>query len=37
MNCEKIGRLIYNLRTEKKLTQQQLAKCMHISNKAVSK
>lgn len=37
MNCEKIGRLIYNLRTEKKLTQQQLAECMHISDKAVSK
>lgn len=37
MNCAKIGKLIYNLRTEKKLTQQQLAECMHISDKAVSK
>ncbi len=37
MDCEKIGRLIYTLRKEKKLTQQQLAERMNISDKAVSK
>ncbi len=37
MDCEKIGRLIYSLRTERKLTQQQLAEHMNISDKAVSK
>lgn len=37
MDCEKIGRLIYSLRQEKRLTQLQLAKQMNISDKAVSK
>ena len=37
MDCAKIGRLIYTLRTERKLTQQQLADCLNISDKAVSK
>lgn len=37
MDCAKIGRLIYTLRTERKLTQQQLADCLNISGKAVSK
>ncbi len=37
MDCEKIGRLIYTLRKEKKLTQQQLAERMNISDKTVSK
>ena len=35
MDCAKIGRLIYTLRTERKLTQQQLADCLNISDKAV--
>jgi len=37
MDCAKIGKLIYSLRKEKQLTQQQLADCMNISDKAVSK
>ena len=37
MDCVKIGRLIYTLRTERRLTQQQLADCLNISDKAVSK
>ncbi len=37
MDCERIGRLIYTLRKEKKLTQRQLAERMNISDKAVSK
>lgn len=37
MNCAKIGKLIYSLRKEKQLTQQQLADRMNISDKAVSK
>ena len=37
MNCDKIGKLIYNLRKEKNLTQKQLADLMNISDKAISK
>lgn len=37
MDCAKIGKLICSLRKEKQLTQQQLADCMNISDKAVSK
>jgi len=37
MDCSKIGKLIYSLRKEKQLTQQQLADYMNISDKAVSK
>lgn len=37
MNCAKIGKLIYSLRKEKHLTQQQLADRMNISDKAISK
>lgn len=37
MNCKIIGELIYSLRKEKQLTQQQLADLMNISDKAVSK
>ena len=37
MDCEKIGKLIYSLRKEQKLTQLQLAERMNISDKAVSK
>lgn len=37
MDCAKIGKLIYTLRKEQKLTQKQLADRMHISDKAVSK
>ena len=37
MNCDKIGKLIYNLRKEKSMTQKQLADLMNISDKTISK
>ena len=37
MDNVKIGRLIYQLRKEKNLTQLQLASRMNVSDKAVSK
>lgn len=37
MDNIKIGKLIYTLRKEKKLTQLQLAECMNISDKTISK
>ena len=37
MDTGKIGEIIYNFKTEKKLTQKQLADAMHISDKTVSK
>lgn len=37
MDCAKVGRLILQLRKEKKLTQRQLASQLGISNKTVSK
>ena len=37
MNCAKIGKLIYNLRKEKDMTQKQLADLMNISDKTISK
>lgn len=37
MDISKIGEIIYNIRTEKKLTQKQLADALHISDKTVSK
>lgn len=37
MDCDKIGRFIYNLRKEKDMTQKQLADLMNISDKAISK
>jgi DNA-binding XRE family transcriptional regulator/desulfoferrodoxin (superoxide reductase-like protein) len=37
MDNEKTGRLIRDLRTEKGLTQAQLAQLIHVSDKAVSK
>ena len=37
MNTEKIGNLIYSLRTERGLTQKQLADALGISDKTVSK
>lgn len=37
MDCDKIGKLIYNLRKEKDMTQKQLADLMNISDKAISK
>jgi len=37
MNCDKIGKLIYNLRKEKDMTQKQLADLMNISDKTISK
>lgn len=37
MEAEKIGKLIYQLRTERKLTQKQLAEQLSISDRTVSK
>lgn len=37
MDCEKTGKLIYNLRKEKAMTQKQLADILNISDKAISK
>lgn len=37
MDCTKIGKLIYTLRKEQKLTQQQLANYLNVSDKAISK
>lgn len=37
METNRVGRLIYSLRTEKQMTQKQLADAMHISDKTVSK
>lgn len=37
MDNTKIGKLLYKLRKEKDMTQQQLAECMNISDKTVSK
>jgi DNA-binding XRE family transcriptional regulator/desulfoferrodoxin (superoxide reductase-like protein) len=37
VNCDKIGKLIYNLRKEKVMTQKQLADLMNISDKTISK
>ncbi len=37
MNAEKSGKLIYDIRTKKGLTQQQLADMINVSNKAICK
>lgn len=37
MDCAKMGRLIRRLRTEKSMTQRQLAEAVGVSDKAVSK
>lgn len=37
MDCTKVGRLIFDLRKEKGLTQKQLADAMNISDKTISK
>lgn len=37
MDCMKIGKLIYQLRKEKNMTQKQIADVMNISDKAISK
>lgn len=37
MNCDKVGKLINNLRKEKNMTQKQLADLMNISDKTISK
>ncbi|KLU64167.1 helix-turn-helix protein [Desulfosporosinus acididurans] len=37
MDCAKVGRLIFHLRKEKGLTQQQVADLLNISNKTISK
>lgn len=37
MNCDKVGKLILELRKEKNMTQKQLADAMNISDKTISK
>lgn len=37
VDCAKVGRLIFQLRKEKGLTQQQVADLLNISNKTISK
>ena len=37
MDCGKVGALLYSLRTEKGMTQQQVADRLNISNKTISK
>lgn len=37
MDCQKVGKLIWELRKEKGLTQKQLAQAVNISDKAISK
>lgn len=37
LNCSKVGKLIFDLRKEKGLTQKQLADAMNISDKTISK
>ena len=37
MNCEKTGKLIFDLRKEKNMTQKEIADLMNISDKAISK
>ena len=37
MDCGKVGKLIWELRTEKGMTQKALADALHISDRAVSK
>ena len=37
MDCKKIGKLIYQLRKEKNMTQKQIADEMNISDKTISK
>lgn len=37
MDCKKVGKLIYELRKEKNMTQNQVAELMNISDKTISK
>lgn len=37
MDCNRVGKLIYQLRKEKNMTQKQIADAMNISDKTVSK
>ncbi len=37
MDCKKVGKLIYELRREKNMTQKQVAELMNISDKTISK
>lgn len=37
MDCEKVGKLIYDLRKEKGFTQKQLGDILHLSDKTISK
>ena len=37
MDCNKVGKLIYSLRSEKGMTQKQLADMMNISDRTISK
>lgn len=37
MDCTKVGKLLYDLRKEKNMTQKQVAELMNISDKTISK
>lgn len=37
MDCKKVGQLIKKKRLEKKMTQQELADKLHITDRAISK
>ena len=37
MDCSKVGALLYSLRKEKGMTQKQVASCLNISDKTISK
>lgn len=37
MDCQKVGKLLYDLRKEKNMTQKQVADLMNISDKTISK
>ena len=37
MDCSKVGKLIFNLRKEKNMTQKELADAMNLSDRTISK
>ena len=37
MDCIKVGKLIFNLRKEKNMTQKELADAMNLSDRTISK
>jgi len=37
MDCSKVGKLIFNLRKEKSMTQKELAEAMNLSDRTISK